>query len=259
MNRSLQTIIYKLSMVLFLSPLLFSCEETLIPQDQPQAPGSVFISAYVQTDSIRIMANGDNLIIDDQEIFSNRITKDYKYVYYNHQSETIEIINNETQDIMRKYEFTEENSADTLSFFYKPGIWIEDVLSSKPGTLNQSGYTGYRFIFPNMNRYSNSGYEGPLDGIISKITGQQLGIVENIDKETFSTFLEFPYTMPPIIKMRLVKHGTTESYISGQTIEVQMVMQNNKSCLIVLEETVDSNGNFSGVNGTIDLTNYFDY
>jgi hypothetical protein len=59
--------------------------------------------------------------------------------------------------------------------------------------------------------------------------------------------------------MRLVKHGTTESYISGQTIEVQMVMQNNKSCLIVLEETADSNGNFSGVNGTIDLTNYFDY
>lgn len=258
-NRTLKTAICKKIIALVLCILLFSCEESLTPQDQPQAPGNVFIKGHVLTDSIQIRANGDELNINDEGTFINGITKDYKFVYYNHQSKTIEIIKHETQDIIGVYKFTEESTVDTLSFFYKPGIWIEDVLSFEPGILSQNGYTGYRFIFPNMNKYSESGYDGALDGIISKITGQQLGVVENINKETLSTFIEFPYGLPPIIKMKLVKHGTTESYISGKTVEVQMVMQNNKSCLIVLEEIVDNDGNFSSVNGTIDLTNYFDY
>lgn len=239
--------------------VMYSCSKDLEAIDKPQQAGRVVIIGYAQSDSIQITANEENLEINNQTAFINRVSTNYEFVYFNHLSENIKINNHLTGENIYTQDFTEEMPIDTLSFFYKPGIWIEDVLSYHPGNLSQTGYTGYRFIFPNMNRYSNSGYEGALDGIIRKVNGQELGVVENINTSEFSTFLEFPYGAPPILIMKLVKHGTTDSYVPGTAVEVQMVMQNNKSRLIVLEELQDENGNFSGVSGTIDLTEYFTF
>lgn len=250
----------KLIIFIASSLLFIKCTtNSLKLQNEPQSPGEIIIRGYAQTDSLQIKANGENLMIDEEINFINSIEIDYQFVYFNFQPEILEVQFQETGEIIQTYEYSSEQLTDTLSFFYKPGLFIEDVLSFKPGTLSQSGYTGYRFIFPNMNAFSNSGYEGDLDGIIRKITGQELGIVENIGKENFSTFLEFPFGPPPILNMELVKHGTTESYIAGETVKVQLVMRNNKSSLIVLEEVADENGNLLEVKGQINLTDFFDY
>ena len=98
-----------------------------------------------------------------------------------------------------------------------------------------------------------------MDAIIKKVNGQLLGVAENISKDSFSTFVEFPYGSPPILNIELVKHGTTESYVSGQKVLVQIVMQNNKSRLIVLDEKANENGTFTGVDGTLNLVDLFDF
>lgn len=243
------------------SSLLFiKCTtNSLKPQNEPQSPGEIIIRGYAQSDSLQIKANNENLMIDEEINFINSIEIKYQFVYYNFQPEILQVQLQETGETIKSQEYSSEQLTDTLSFFYKPGLFIEDVLSFKPGTLSQSGYTGYRFVFPNMNAFSNSGYEGDLDGIIRKITGQELGIVENIGKENFSAFLEFPFGPPPILSMELVKHGTTESYIAGETVKVQFVMQNNKSNLIVLEEVANESGDFLKVQGQINLVDLFDY
>lgn len=52
---------------------------------------------------------------------------------------------------------------------------------------------------------------------------------------------------------------TNESYVTEQEVIVQMVMQNNKSRLIILDETTNENGAFSGVDGSVNLVDYFDF
>jgi len=234
--------------------------EELTPYYSEQEAGKVVIRGYnASQDSIQINVNDKLLEIDKNSAFIKKIIKDYDFVYYTKTVKNIKIINKVTGEILHTYDFTVQTPIDTLSFYYKSGFWIDNVLSFKPSILSQSGLTCYKFIFPTLNRYSNSGYNGTLDGIIRKTNGQQLGIVENIGKTEFSTFLEFPFSAPPILKMELVKHGTTESYIPGQQVFVTMVMSSNKSRLVVLEEKADSGEKFSGVDGTIDLVDYFDF
>ena len=238
----------------------FSCNDDFQqPYYQVQEAGKIVINGYAESDSIQLAANGELLEINDKNTFIKSISKNYEFVFYGNTTETIDIKNKLTGEIIHSYSSTVSMPLDSLSFYYKPGIFLDNVLSFKPGILSQTGYTGYKFIFPNMNTYSSSGYNGPLDGIIRKNNGQLVGTVQNITKEGFSTFTEFQYGAPPILKMELVKHGTTESYITGQPVFITLVMQNNKSKLVVLEEKVNQNGVFSGVDGNIDLADYFDF
>lgn len=227
---------------------------------EEQSPGKIIIRGYsALQDSIQLIADGEPLKIGAQNTFKGEITKDYEFVFYNHQPKNIDVINKFTGDVLHTYSFATGSTTDTLSFYTREGIWIDNVLSFQPGTLSGTGRTGYRFIFPTLNRYSNSGYDGPIDAIIKKTNGQVLGIAENITKETFSNFVEFAFTPPPILNVELVKHGTTESYITGQQVIIQIVMQNNRSRLVVLDEKANEQGTFTGVEGTINLVDYFDF
>lgn len=257
----MQNTLKKLFFLLSITALASSCtNDELTPIYGEQQAGKIVIRAYnAVQDSIQISANGKSLKIGENDAFVKKIVKDYDFVYYNDEVKNIDIIDKVTGETLHSYSFTKSASVDTLSFYNNDGYWIDDVLSSKPGKLSSNSNSGYRFIFPTLNRYSKSGYNGPLDGIIKKINGQLVGVAENITKDGFSPFIEFPFGSPPILKMELVKHGTTESYIPGQQVFVQMVMQNNKSKLIVLEEKATENGTFSGVEGTINLTDYFDF
>lgn len=248
-------------LLMMLAALFTGCvNEDMTPIYGEQKAGKVVIRGYnALQDSIRVIANGEPLIIAEHDAFMGEIAKDYEFVYYDTQSENIDIVNMVTGEILHSYSFTSETLIDTLSFYQSDGMWIDNVLSFEPGILSGTGRTGYRFIFPTMNRYSNSGYEGPIDAIIRKANGQVLGVAENITKDSFSNFVEFVFAPPPILNVELVKHGTTESYVAGQQVIVQMVMQNNRSRLIVLDEKVNESGEFSGVNGTINLVDYFDF
>lgn len=222
--------------------------------------GRITVTGYsALTDSLQIRANGELIEFNGHDTFKGEISGNYSFVYYtNAGPENIEILNKATGEVIRSYNFTSEVPVDTLSFYANNGIYIDDVLSFQPGTLSTTGRTGYRFIFPTLNRYSNSGYEGALDAIIKRTNGQIVGISENITKENFSSFVEFDFAPPPILNVELVKHGTTDSYTS-QPVIVQMVMQNNRTRLIVLDEKADENGTFAGVEGTINLVDYFDF
>lgn len=234
--------------------------ENLEPIYKSQVAGKIVIRGYnAATDSVHISINGEFLEINDRDAFTGQISNDFEFVFYDEEPKYIAIINKTTKDTLQSYTFLPNTPIDTLSFYSKPDFYLDEVLSFKPGELSASGQTGYRFIFPTLNLYSGSGYDGPLDGILRKVNGQQLGVVENISKTAFSSFAEFAFSSPPIIKMELVKHGTTESYIPGQQVFVTMVMASNKSRLVVLEETVNDTANFLGVNGTIDLVEYFDF
>ena len=234
--------------------------EDLTPLYGEQVAGKVVIRGYsALRDSIQIVANGEPLKIGTTTTFTDRITKDYEFVFYDNAIENIDVVNKTTGAVIHSYSFTAATPIDTISFYQKESIRIEDVLFFEPGTLSGTGRTGYRFIFPTMNLYSNSGYNGPVDAIIRKTSGQVLATAENITKESFSNFVEFAYAPPPIINVELVKHGTTESYVPGRQVIVQLVMQNNKSRLIVLDEKSSESGAFTGVEGTINLVDYFDF
>lgn len=255
MNRIILKILFFQAIVVFFS----SCEEVAIPYYDEQEPGKIVIRGLSVTDSIQITANDELLEIDDEDTFKGVIQKDYEFVYYNNANEVLKIIDKQTQTTIGTYTFTTAKPTDTLAFFYKPGIFIDNVYASKPGVLSKQGNTGYKFIFPNLNSYSQSGYDGPIDGIIRNTAGQVLGVAQNITKDNFSTFVEFSFAAPPILKMELVKHGTTESYITGKQVIVTLIMQNNKSQMIVLEEKHDANNVFSGVEGTINLGDFFEF
>ena len=222
-------------------------------------PGKVVITGYsALNDSIQININGKLLTIGKKKTaFTKKIETEYQFVYYGDKNETFEVTDKVTKQILHTYNFTAARPIDTLSFFAKENIWIEHVSAIKPGVLTKTGNSGYKFIFPTQNLYSKSGYEGKLDGILRKINGQTVGVVENINKDTFSAFIEFPFSSPPTILLELVKHGTTESYIPGQKVIVVLTMTNNKSKLIVLDEKQDANGAFAGVDGSLNLTDYF--
>lgn len=243
--------------------LVISCSpDELVPfySDQTNQPGKVTISGYsALNDSLQISVNDKIIEInkDKKTAFVKKIEKDYDFVYFGSQEKNFSIINKTTKEVLHTYHFNAQKVKDTLSFFAKDNLWIDNISPIKTGVLSKPGNSGYRFIFPNQNVYSKIGYTGNIDGIIRKINGQVLGTVENINKEKFSPFIEFPFSSPPTILMELVKHGTTESYIPGQKVTVIMTMTINKSKLIVLEEKRDANGAFSGVDGILNLTDYF--
>ncbi|WP_294822356.1 hypothetical protein [uncultured Flavobacterium sp.] len=247
--------------LILLATLLTSCaNEDLTPLYGEQAPGKVVLRGYsALADSVQVRAGGKLLEINDADTFKGEISADYEFVYYSGGEELIEILDKASGSVLQSYTFTDEEPIDTVSFYASNGIWINDVLAQPPGVLSGTGRTGYRFIFPTMNRYSNSGYNGPVDAIIKKVNGQVLGVAEDITKENFSTYVEFDFAPPPILNIELVKHGTTESYIAGQPVIVQAVMQNNRSRLIVLDEKADTNGTFSGVSAIINLVDHFDF
>lgn len=227
---------------------------------EEQEIGKVVISSYsALEDSLQIVADGKVLEIGTRDAFKEHITTTYNFVFYDHKTEKIDIINKKTGETLQTYNFTTGKPIDTISFYANESIWIDNMLANKPGVLSGTGRAGYRFIFPTMNRYSNSGYNGPVDAIIKKINGQLLGIVENITKEDFSNYIEFAFAPPPIITIELVKHGTTESYINGQPVILQMVMQNNKSKLILLNEKANESGVFTGVEGNTNIADYFEF
>lgn len=240
---------------------LSSCtNDNLTPLNQEQKAGKVVIKGYnALPDSLQVSLDGKLLVVDKRDAFVKKIEKTYEFVFYDNSIKTVTIINKKTKQVLHSYTFTTAKPIDTLSFYAKENTWIENVLSQKPGTLSTTKNTGYRFIFPNFNGYAKSSYTGALDAIITKANGQEIGIVQNITKNTFSTFFEFPFSSPPILNIELVKHGTTESYVPGKKVTFQTIMQTNKSKLIVLEEKADANGVFSGVEGTINLTDYFSF
>ncbi|ALM47841.1 hypothetical protein AMR72_02365 [Flavobacterium psychrophilum] len=257
----MKNILKKLIPCLLFAVFVTACTNENMALQYPEGiEGKVVIRSYnAMQDSLQINAGGKFLQINKKDAFKGKIVTDYQFVFYNNAERHINIINKATGDILQSYTFTTKKPIDTLSFYGKENIWVENVMSNPPGALSSTGQTGYRFTFPTLNRFSNSGYDGPLDAIIKKVNGQVLGIAENITKDSFSTFLEFPYGSPPILNIELVKHGTTESYVSGQKVLVQIVMQNNKSRLIVLDEKANENGIFTGVDGTLNLVDFFDF
>jgi len=233
--------------------------DDLIPVYQPQKAGKVVIKGYnALQDSIQISLDGKLLVIDKRNAFVKKIENNYEFVFYNNSSKKIDVINKKTKEVLQSYNFTNAKPLDTLSFYTKENVWIGNVLSSKPGKLSATNRTGLRFIFPSVNLYSKSGYTGSLDAIIKKTNGDVLGIAQNITNRTFSSYLELPFSSPPIVNVEIVKHGTTESYVPEKKVTFQMVLQNNKSKLIVLDEKATGN-TFSGVEGNINLTDYFTF
>lgn len=247
----------------FLIPVLFftACaNEDLIPVYQEQKAGKVVIRGYnAMLDSVQIAIDGKFLVMDKKDAFVKKIVKDYEFVFYDNNVKTIDVINKVSKKVLKSYIFTTSKPIDTLSFYTRQNIWIPNVLSYKPGLLNATGRTGYRFIFPTFNLYSNSGYTGSVDAVIKKMNGEIIGIAKNINKDGFNSFLEFSYVAPPIINVELVKHGTNESYVSGMQVKFQIALQNNKSKLVVLDEKANEAGIFSGVEGNINLVDYFTF
>lgn len=235
--------------------------EDLTPIYGEQEPGKLVIRGYNATeDSLQVRIDGKLMAIGTQDAFVKKIIKNHEYVFYDSRAKTADIVRKSTGEVLHSYSLVPSVPLDTLSFYYNDGIWLEDILSDRPGILSMpSGRTGYRFVFPTMNRYSASGYSGAIDAVIRKANGQVLAIAENITKERFGNFVEFAFAPPPILNIELVKHGTMESYVSGRQVIVQVVMQNNRSKLIVLNEKSNESGLFSGVEGTINLTDYFDF
>lgn len=251
----------KLFVILATGIIFQGCSnDNLTPLYGQEIPGKIIIRAYsALQDSLQVISNGKALTTGGTDAFKGTLARDFEFVYYGNQSKNIDIVNKSTGAVLQSYTFAPKTETDTLSFYANDGIWINNVLSSPPGTLSGSGRTGYRFIFPTLNRYSNSGYTGTVDAIIKKVNGEVLGVAENIGTSSFSNFVEFAYTPPPILNIELVKHGTTQSYMGSQPVTLQIVMQNNRSRLIVLNEKANESGAFTGVEGTINLADYFNY
>lgn len=248
--------------LVFLIPVLFftACvNEDLVPVFQEQKAGKIVIRGYnALQDSIQISIDGKLLVIDKKDAFVKKIVNDHQFVFYN-ETKTVEIINQVSKEVLQSYSFSTAKQVDTLSFYIRQNIYLSKVLSYKPGALSATGRTGFRFIFPTFNKYSNSGYTGSVDAIIKKINGQVIGTAENINKDGFNSFFEFSYAAPPIINIELVKHGTNESYVAGMQVKFQIAIQNNKSKLIVLDEKANEAGIFTGVDGNTNLVDYFTF
>lgn len=235
--------------------------ENLTPLFSEQQAGKVIIKSYnaIEKDSVQLVANGAVQKIGKKDAFVKKITDNYEFVFYENKKENIEVVDKASSKVLKTYSYTVNKPVDTLSFYYNDGIWLDHVLSNKPGKLSSTNNTGYRFVFPTMNRYSNSGYDGPIDVIIRNYNGQIVGVAENITKDRFSNYVEFIYSTPSVLNIELVKHGTKESYVTGKPIIIQIGMQRNKSKLIVLDEKADANGLFNKVEATINLADYFDF
>lgn len=258
----MENTIKKIVLFAVLTILFIACtNENLAPLYGEQQPGKVVIKSYnaMEKDSVQLVANGVVKKIGKKDTFIKKIVDNYEFVFYENKVENIEVVSKASGKILKTYSYTVNKPVDTLSFYYNDGIWLDNVVSNKPGKLSSTNNTGYRFIFPTMNRYSNSGYNGSIDAIIRNYSGQVVGLVENITKDRFSNFVEFIYSTPSVLNIELVKHGTKESYINGKPIIIQIGMQRNKSKLMVLDEKADANGVFSKVEATINLVDYFDF
>jgi len=240
---------------------LGSCtNDELVPYYQEQKPGKLVIRGYnARADSIQIAVNGKLIKIGNKNAFVKNIVKDYDFVIYENEPKNVVITNKRTKEILHSYQITSEKVNDTISFYHKKDLWVDNVLSTKPGVLTKAGNAGFKFIFPTLNKYSNTGYNEKLDGIMRNLDGETVGVAKNIGKEEYGSFVEFPASLPPIIKMELVKHGTTESYIAGKQIFVVMLMTKDKSRLIVLDEKKGDNGQFSGIDASLNLVDFFDF
>ncbi len=247
----------------FLIALLFleSCtNDELVPYYQEQKAGKLVIRGYnARADSIQIAVNGKIIKIGNKNAFVKNIVRDYDFVIYENAPKDVVITNKRSKEILHSYHITSNKSIDTISFYHKKDLWVDNVLATKPGVLTKAGNAGFKFIFPTFNKYSNTAYKGNLDGIIRNLDGQTVAVAQNIGQNQYSTFVEFPASLPPIIKMELVKHGTTESYIAGKQIFVVMLMTKDKSRLIVLDEKKADNGQFSGVDGSLNLVDFFEF
>ena len=235
--------------------------ENLTPLHGEQQPGKVVIKSYdaMEKDSVQFIINGVIKKTGKKDAFIKKIVDNYEFVFYDNKTENIEVVNKASGKILKTYSYTVDKPIDTLSFYYNEGIWLDNVVKNKPGKLSNTNNTGYRFVFPTMNRYSNSGYDGPIDVIIRNYGGQVVGLAENITKDRFSNYVEFAYSTPSVLNIELVKHGTNESYIAGKKIIIQIGMQKNKSKIIVLDEKADTSGAFNKVEGTINLVDLFDF
>ncbi|WP_281234036.1 hypothetical protein [Flavobacterium gelatinilyticum] len=254
----------KITALLFLSMvLLFSgacTNDELTPYYKEQTPAKAVIRGYsALADSLQIKADGKIIKFGTKDAFTKKVSIDYDFVFYEEGVKNIEISNKVTKEIIHTYKLTKQNTVDTLSFFVRPNLYVDEVLSEKPGVVTKTGNTGFKFIFPTMNQYSKSGYNGKLDGIMRKVTGEVLGVAKNIGNSGYSDFIEVEASLPPIIRMELVKSGTTESYIKDKKVNVTMLMLANKSGLIVLDEKKNADGAFSNVEGTLNMVDYFDF
>lgn len=254
----------KIAKILLFSILLAFCQacvnDEMIPYYEKQQPGKVVIKAYnAQKDSIQIAVDGKILKEGKVDAYIKKISKEHEFVFYGDKDKVVEITNKATKQLIYSYKLNTAKPVDTISFYTKEEVWVENVLKTKPGKITQTGYAGFKFIFPTLNKYSASGYTGKLDGIMRKVNGEVVGTVKNIGKDSYSDFIEFPASLPPIIRMELVKHNTTESYISGKQVITVMLMTSNKSTLIVLDERKDANGKFSNVDASLNLADHFDF
>lgn len=257
MKNKIVKALFILMAILFLG----SCaNDELVPYYQQQKPGKLVIRGYnARTDSIQIAVNGKVIKIGNENAFVKNIVKDYDFVIYENEPKNVVITNKRSKEILHSYQITGEKDLDTISFYTKKELWVDNVLSTRPGVLTKPGNAGFKFIFPTINRYAASGYNGKLDGIMRNLNGETVGIAKNIGKDEYSSFVEFPASLPPIIKMELVKQGTTESYIAGKQVFVIMLMTKDKSRLIVLDEKKADNGQFSGIDATLNLVDFFDF
>lgn len=254
----------KIVPILLFSIVLILCQacinEDMVPYYEKQQPGKVVIRGYnAQKDSIQIAVDGKILKEAKIDAYIKKIAKDHEFVFYSDKAKVVEITNKVSKQLLYSYKLTTAKPIDTISFYTKEDLWIENVLSAKPGKITQAGYAGFKFIFPTLNKYSASGYTGKLDGIMRKVNGEVVGVVKNIGKDAYSDFIEFPSSLPPIIRMELVKHNTTESYINGRQVITVMLMLPNKSRLIVLDERKDQSGKFLNVDASLNLVDYFDF
>lgn len=252
----------KIVLFAVLTILFIACtNENLTPLYGEQQPGKVVIKSYdaMEKDSVQFIINGVIKKTGKKDAFIKKIVDNYEFVFYDNKTENIEVVNKASGKILKTYSYTVDKPIDTLSFYYNEGIWLDNVVKNKPGKLSNTNNTGYRFVFPTMNRYSNSGYDGPIDVIIRNYGGQVVGLAENITKDRFSNYVEFAYSTPSVLNIELVKHGTNESYIAGKKIIIQIGMQKNKSKIIVLDEKADTSGAFNKVEGTINLVDLFDF
>lgn len=247
---------------------LTSCNnDSLIPQDELQSPGEVAIRGYTQTDTLYIVGGmTDTLEVNSNKKFIGDIETSYQFVYYNRASENVSIVS-QTGEVLKSYNFGSEQETGAFSFFYKPGIWIDNVLNVEPGTLSEENHAGLKLLFPNINIYSDSGYTGTVDAILSRFpSGEHIATIEDVGSENFSSFIEFPIsTYPgapviPVITLELVKHGTTESYLPGnESLTTLVSIEPGDSQLLIIEEGVDQTGQFDGIHAFVDLTRIFDY
>lgn len=254
----------KISKILLFSIVLIlfqACvNEDMVPYYEKQQPGKVVIRGYnAQKDSIQIAVDGKILKDGKIDAYIKKISKDHEFVFYGDKTKVVEITNKISKKLISSYALTTAKPIDTISFYTKEELLIENVLATKPGKITKTGNAGFKFIFPTLNKYSASGYTGKLDGIMRKVNGEIVGTVKNIGKDTHSDFIEFPASLPPIIRMELVKHNTTESYINGKQVITIMLMTANKSRLVVLDERKDENGKFLNVDASLNLVDYFDF